>query len=759
LGNEKKVGDNVMDLTVDPAITNETGCEERYLILKGKGGVDLPLSIHLRHGTTVIGREGDVVVKPLQSVLDQSGWVRDTGVQQKMDRNRVLSRKHVTLVNDRGTVTLLCRKGARTWLADKEVKHPWGPKSLEVGATFSLGPTEFGVVYTLSAYPTLHQSIHTKRKKEQKNTRGGKVAAGVVEGSSPLSKPLLSSTSLASSVPKEKDVSFDDAVAGCTSKRAPRNPVQSITESTPKGAPPHSPPRDPAAKEKETVASVNPTSPKTKMLMEMGYSPVDIHNGFKRASTVRGVVDWLTDPSNRAIATPSGPDGTFPSSSETKESAPAADKKRKRSMAEGLQDSLTPATASGGLGLVRRNSLPPNRFIPDEDPQSSQLEYLPRVSSIETVVDSQLGHGNEEMKVPLLEMGVKVKTETADHAPTYCAHPGCRKHFSRSDNLQTHLNAFHGGKNYKEKTKVQKEVYIHANTKDKEEALDDDGSDNDIETPSTILNESDLHPAIQDTDDRLHNLAIHHAVALGTLALGVCYPHRDRRPSREKAVALVRAAVEQGVHFIDTADVYCEGDMDTHYAERVVAEALSILPLSTREKIVVATKGGMTRSGNETKGYSASSSRSWKPEILSPPTLKAKILASQKALQWGEFPTFCRAYERPPSRPAPIDLWMMHHTDGYEAEGDVFKSLMEQLLKMVERKNVRAVGLCNCSTTHVKVARTILGPRLVAVSNSFSLLDRGAERRCKSYAGQTVCKSNKVCSSQTMLSADCRKRC
>ena len=57
---------------------------------------------------------------------------------------------------------------------------------------------------------------------------------------------------------------------------------------------------------------------------------------------------------------------------------------------------------------------------------------------------------------------------------------------------------------------------------------------------------------------------------------------------RPGAVAVVRAAVEQGVDFIDTADSY--GPV---VSERIIAEALH----PYREDLVVATKAGYTRQG------------------------------------------------------------------------------------------------------------------------------------------------------------------
>lgn len=57
---------------------------------------------------------------------------------------------------------------------------------------------------------------------------------------------------------------------------------------------------------------------------------------------------------------------------------------------------------------------------------------------------------------------------------------------------------------------------------------------------------------------------------------------------RAGALAVVRAAVEQGVDFIDTADSY-----GPFVSEQIIAEALHPYP----EELVIATKAGFTRTG------------------------------------------------------------------------------------------------------------------------------------------------------------------
>src|SRR5271155_1523091 len=59
-------------------------------------------------------------------------------------------------------------------------------------------------------------------------------------------------------------------------------------------------------------------------------------------------------------------------------------------------------------------------------------------------------------------------------------------------------------------------------------------------------------------------------------------------PDRDEAVAVLRRAYELGVNFIDTADAY-----GPDVSEELIAEALHPYP----DDLVIATKGGLTRSG------------------------------------------------------------------------------------------------------------------------------------------------------------------
>jgi aryl-alcohol dehydrogenase-like predicted oxidoreductase len=73
------------------------------------------------------------------------------------------------------------------------------------------------------------------------------------------------------------------------------------------------------------------------------------------------------------------------------------------------------------------------------------------------------------------------------------------------------------------------------------------------------------------------------------------------RPPQDQALRVLHAALDAGITFIDTADVYCLDDEDIGHNERLIAEALRTWR-GPRERILVGTKGGMLRPGGGWEG-------------------------------------------------------------------------------------------------------------------------------------------------------------
>ena len=78
------------------------------------------------------------------------------------------------------------------------------------------------------------------------------------------------------------------------------------------------------------------------------------------------------------------------------------------------------------------------------------------------------------------------------------------------------------------------------------------------------------------------------AIGLGGMPMSV-------RPTNDEAkgIATIRAAVENGVTLIDTADAYSKGESDFGHNEELIAKALE----GVDAEVLVATKGGHTRIG------------------------------------------------------------------------------------------------------------------------------------------------------------------
>lgn len=203
------------------------------------------------------------------------------------------------------------------------------------------------------------------------------------------------------------------------------------------------------------------------------------------------------------------------------------------------------------------------------------------------------------------------------------------------------------------------------------------------------------------------------ALGMGTLPLGTTYAPGGR-PDPEAALKLIKEALRLGVRFFDTADTYGEGPDDSHYVEKLLGQAVKEAGLES--EVVIATKTGMKRVNKSKNG--------WRPRVFkSKEELQDAIMASYHAL--GD---------------QTIKLWWFHHTDGYDTKDPTeFQQACQAVKELVDKGIIQSVGLCNCSTAHIDIARSILP--IVAVQNSFSLYDQAAAR--KRFRKGPVAKSNK----------------
>jgi pyridoxine 4-dehydrogenase len=152
----------------------------------------------------------------------------------------------------------------------------------------------------------------------------------------------------------------------------------------------------------------------------------------------------------------------------------------------------------------------------------------------------------------------------------------------------------------------------------------------------------------------------------------------------ENARRVVRAAVEQGVDFIDTADSY--GPV---VSERLIAEALYPYP----EGLVIGTKAGLTRQG---PGI-------WTP-VGRPAYLKQQVELSLRTLR----------LER-------IDLIQLHRIDGEVPLADQLGAFKE----LQDEGKVRHIGVSEVSVAELEQARQIVD--VVSVQNLYNLTNRQSQ--------------------------------
>ena len=173
---------------------------------------------------------------------------------------------------------------------------------------------------------------------------------------------------------------------------------------------------------------------------------------------------------------------------------------------------------------------------------------------------------------------------------------------------------------------------------------------------------------------------------LGYGAMQLCGPHVTGWPEdRENAIRVLRRAVELGANLVDTSDAY-----GPEVNELQVAEALH-----PYEGIVVATKGGLSRRGEQRGG--------WPPDGR-PEYLRAACEGSLRRLR----------LER-------IDLYQLHRPDPRVA----FAESVGALRDLREEGKIRHVGLSNVSLAQLEEARGIV--EIASVQNEYNLGNRESE--------------------------------
>ena len=191
------------------------------------------------------------------------------------------------------------------------------------------------------------------------------------------------------------------------------------------------------------------------------------------------------------------------------------------------------------------------------------------------------------------------------------------------------------------------------------------------------------------------------AIGLGGMPMSM---NNDRVfPTEQEAIATIHAALDAGITFIDTADIYAPSWDTMGHNEQLVGKALKEYGGDTSQ-IVVATKGGITRGEGETWGRDGSLAY-----------LRSAVDKSLRKLDVDV-----------------IDLYQWHRPDRSMAYADAignFKTLRDE-------GKIKAIGISNANVEEIQVAIDVLGEGgLVSVQNEFSPKFRSSENELE-FCGQ-----------------------
>lgn len=171
-------------------------------------------------------------------------------------------------------------------------------------------------------------------------------------------------------------------------------------------------------------------------------------------------------------------------------------------------------------------------------------------------------------------------------------------------------------------------------------------------------------------------------IGLGCMRLSTA-PERDD----ERAIDVIRAALDAGATVLDSADAYCHDESDMGHNERLIARAIAGWS-GDRARIIVATKGGMRRP----KG-------AWVPDGRAK-HLRAACDASRRALGVDT-----------------IDLYQLHVVDPKTP----FSTSVRALAALRDAGAIHGVGLCNVTVSQMREALSIVP--ILSVQVSLSPLD------------------------------------
>jgi HAD superfamily hydrolase (TIGR01662 family) len=170
--------------------------------------------------------------------------------------------------------------------------------------------------------------------------------------------------------------------------------------------------------------------------------------------------------------------------------------------------------------------------------------------------------------------------------------------------------------------------------------------------------------------------------------LGLLRLSTEGRPTELDAIAVIHYALDRGIRLLDTADVYCLGDEDLHYGERLARKAVDTWN-GPREEVRIVTKVGLARP----KGR-------WVPNGR-PEHLRKAVDGSLQAL----------GLER-------LFAVLLHANDPRTP----FEDQLGTLAELQRIGKIAHLGLCNVSIAEVRQAQRHFN--ICAIQNELSVIDR-----------------------------------
>jgi aryl-alcohol dehydrogenase-like predicted oxidoreductase len=177
------------------------------------------------------------------------------------------------------------------------------------------------------------------------------------------------------------------------------------------------------------------------------------------------------------------------------------------------------------------------------------------------------------------------------------------------------------------------------------------------------------------------------AIGLGAMPLSM-KDSQGVQPDDARTTATIHAALDAGVTLIDTADIYAPSWDQMGHNEQIVGRAVKSYS-GNRDNLVIATKGGITRSEGEKWGRDGSLSY-----------LRSAVEKSLRNLQVDV-----------------IDLYQWHRPDRWM----LYSEVIENFAKLQQEGKINAIGISNANVEEIEVEQQVLGEGgLASVQNEFS---------------------------------------